>query len=43
MLIDAFIAAKKLPKSEGGANQGAAGGRRLENNEQNKPSSNCCK
>lgn len=37
-----LFAAKKLPKSEGGPNQGVQG-RRLEPNEQNKQSNNCCK
>lgn len=41
--VSVFFSAKKLPKNEGGANQGQNSGRRLDQNEQSKQSSNCCK
>lgn len=35
--------AKKLPKNDGANNQGAGAGRRLNENENNRQTNNCCK
>lgn len=37
------ISAKKLPKNDGANNQGAGAGRRLNENENNRQTNNCCK